>query len=504
MRRVLPTVVYNPLTLIGSVIAGFNLGLMVLLLVINLASARPSPYADLIILLILPVFVLAGVTLIIIGIVRQRRRRQAGVAEGSRLLVIDFNDSRQRTWVILVSISFIILTLIYAFAMYQGYEFVESDYFCGQACHSVMGPEYTAHAGSYHAQVECSACHVGSGTNYFLISKFRGVNQLSELLLDSYSRPIPVPLTDLRPSKQICGSCHAPETQLTAIQEERTFYLSDAGNTPWKIDILFKVAGGSVETDNLSRMHWHSSVASEIDYATADPRREDIPWIRAVGLDGQQTIYFAKGSKSREQVPAGARTFEMDCNDCHNRTGHDFSPADKIINGLINTGSVDPSLPGLKSVASKTLDGTYATQDDGVKAIDTTITEYYRKSHPEVYASKKEKIENSIEAIQDAYRQNYNPAMRASWKDFPDNSGHMYTMGCFRCHDDNHVSSDGKVLSKDCSVCHLLLEERVEAAPGQVTLTNDPYPHPVDIGDSYRDKYCSDCHGPSAGRETNP
>ncbi len=504
MRRILPTSFYNPLTLIGSVIAGFNLCLIILLLFINMVSTRPSPYADLIILLMLPVFVLFGITLITIGIVRQRRRRKAGLAKEQRLLVIDFNNARQRTLVILLSVAFIILSLTYAFVMYQGYEFVESDYFCGQACHYVMGPEYTAHADSYHSKVECSACHVGTGTNYFLLSKLRGINQLTELLLNDYSRPIPVPLTDLRPSEQICGTCHAPEYPLTTIQEQRTFYLPDESNTPWKIGILFKAAGGSVETVNLSRMHWHSSVAREIDYATADPKREEIPWIRVVGLDGRQTIYFAKNSKSRQQAPAGSQTFKMDCNDCHNRTGHDFSPSDKIVNRLINKNSIDPSLPGIKSIALKALDGTYATQDDGLAAIETTITGYYRKNHPDVYASQKSKIEESIKAVQDAYKKNYDPVMRTSWKAFPDNAGHMYTAGCFRCHDDNHVSNDGKVLSRDCSLCHLLLEQQNGTEPNQIKLTNIQYPHPVDIGDAYKEKYCSDCHGSSEDKQSTP
>ena len=38
----------------------------------------------------------------------------------------------------------------------------------------------------------------------------------------------------------------------------------------------------------------------------------------------------------------------------------------------------------------------------------------------------------------------------------------MDTPGCFRCHDGNHVSSDGRKINDDCDVCHDLLatEER--------------------------------------------
>jgi hypothetical protein len=29
--------------------------------------------------------------------------------------------------------------------------------------------------------------------------------------------------------------------------------------------------------------------------------------------------------------------------------------------------------------------------------------------------------------------------------------------GCFRCHDDDHKSTSGKVIGQDCSACHELL-----------------------------------------------
>jgi uncharacterized membrane protein YGL010W len=79
MKRILPAVFYNPLTLAGSVIAIFNIGLIVFLLVVDFLAKRPRPYSDLVILFILPLFILVGVAFIILGIVRQRRRQQPGL-----------------------------------------------------------------------------------------------------------------------------------------------------------------------------------------------------------------------------------------------------------------------------------------------------------------------------------------------------------------------------------------------------------------------------------------
>jgi hypothetical protein len=54
------------------------------------------------------------------------------------------------------------------------------------------------------------------------------------------------------------------------------------------------------------------------------------------------------------------------------------------------------------------------------------------------------------------------PDMKVTWGTYPNNLGHMDTPGCFRCHDGNHVSSDGRKINDDCDACHDLLatEER--------------------------------------------
>jgi len=50
-------------------------------------------------------------------------------------------------------------------------------------------------------------------------------------------------------------------------------------------------------------------------------------------------------------------------------------------------------------------------------------------------------------------------------------------------------------LSKDCSLCHLLIKKQMEKENKVAVLTEETYPHPVDIGDSYKEMNCSDCHG---------
>jgi hypothetical protein len=125
------------------------------------------------------------------------------------------------------------------------------------------------------------------------------------------------------------------------------------------------------------------------------------------------------------------------------------------------------------------------------------ITDFYRATHPSIAATKQKEIDRAVAALQRAYENNYDPLMKVSWKNFPSNQGHRHAPGCFRCHDGNHVSEDGTVLSKDCSLCHVLLEHQMTGEGGEkrAVIRMIPYPHPVDVGDSYLTMNCSDCHG---------
>ena len=44
--------------------------------------------------------------------------------------------------------------------------------------------------------------------------------------------------------------------------------------------------------------------------------------------------------------------------------------------------------------------------------------------------------------------------MNVKFGTYPDNVGHVDFPGCFRCHDDEHKTSDGRAIGQDCETCH--------------------------------------------------
>ena len=86
--------------------------------------------------------------------------------------------------------------------------------------------------------------------------------------------------------------------------------------------------------------------------------------------------------------------------------------------------------------------------------------------------------------------------MKADWRKYPNNIGHMEYEGCFRCHNDRHATEGGgKVISKDCNLCHGI---SAQGSPDSMQYSNSFAPlefkHPVDIDDAWRTELCSSCH----------
>jgi hypothetical protein len=107
----------------------------------------------------------------------------------------------------------------------------------------------------------------------------------------------------------------------------------------------------------------------------------------------------------------------------------------------------------------------YDSHEAAREKIAATLDEYYRGNHAEVAASSAQLIAEASTALGDLYVANVFPSMNVSWGTYPNFIGHQYYDGCFRCHDDEHVTEDGEAISQDCFTCHTLLAME-EEEPG--------------------------------------
>jgi hypothetical protein len=235
------------------------------------------------------------------------------------------------------------------------------------------------------------------------------------------------------------------------------------------------------------------NILNEVEYFAADPQRLVIPVVTVRSPDGRQRTYRSTQGK---EATAGARR-RMDCLDCHNRPTHIYHHPSQSLNQLLALRRVDPRLPNIKGLAVKTLEEPYASRDAALLEIRRRVTEFYQRNYPEVATSMQTEIERAVVEIQKTYERNYFPAMRVSWKNFPDHIGHLRSPGCFRCHDGRHVSDDGRTLSRDCNLCHVIIAQQIETQ--RFSLSGLEYRHPGEVGDAWKEVNCSDCHGMQGG-----
>ena len=494
MKRIFPPAFYNLRTLIGAAIASVSFGLVLFLTVLDLFEGEQKPYIGILTFIILPIFIILGLVLVFYGTWREHKRKKQGLPHDLMLPRVDLNDPRQRNVFFWFSFCALLLLIFSAFGSFKAYEYTDSDKFCGTMCHTVMSPEYTAYEFSPHARVGCVKCHIGPGAGWFVRAKLSGAYQVYATLFNKFPKPIPTPIENLRPAQETCEQCHWPKHFYSEKMLKNTYFLSDEKNTRWMLDLIIKIGGGNIEAGPTSGIHWHMNIANELTYIATDSQRQNIPWIRSKNPDGKIVIYQSTENSLTDEQIRTMKTRRMDCIDCHNRPTHIYHPPARSINHVMSLGWIDPSLPNVKSVSLKALEASYSTKQVGLDSIKLAIEEYYQTNYPELAKTKQDTIAKAVAEVQKIYSRNYFPEMHVSWKKFPDNIGHMYYPGCFRCHDGKHVSGDGKVLSRDCNVCHTILAQQFEKEGLRMSLTGVDYKHPVDIGNAWKEMNCSDCH----------
>ncbi len=475
------------ISLCGMILAAIGFLAGATLIAIDVQSHFENPYTGIFTYMVIPVILAGGLFLILLGVViEKKRRRNSSSGKEDNLPVINLNEKRQFISFVVVVVVTLLFIGISVVGGYRAYHFTESVEFCGKTCHNVMKPEYTAYQNSPHANAGCTKCHIGPGADFFVKSKVNGLYQVYSSLFNKYSRPIPAPVHNLRPAKETCYTCHWPAKFVGATEMTRTYFRADETNSPWTIQMLINVGCGGSSQGSAKGIHWHVAEDNTVEYIARDEKRMEIPWVRVTDAEGRQTIFQDENNPLTPEEIATSEIRTMDCIDCHNRPAHQFRSPERALNEALTHGLLNPDMPEIKLNGIAALMGEYETEEEALESIENLLAEAY----PEGGAV----VEEAIAAIQQIYSRNMFPEMKVSWKEYPDHIGHMITPGCFRCHNDDHRSEQGQVISRDCDSCHTIIAQGPGRSVTSINTGGLPFQHPEDIDEEWKESRCDECH----------
>ena len=493
----LPRTFYNPLSMLGSIIAGVSAVIIVFFMIANWFFHFGGAYTGIIAYIILPVFLVIGLILIPVGMSRRAKRiRREGEAATEAWIKIDLRDQRQWNAIAIFVVSTVIFLLLTGIGSYKAFHYTESNEFCGTMCHSVMEPEYTAYQESPHSRVTCVECHVGEGASWYVRSKLSGLYQVYSVIFKKYPTPIETPIHSLRPARETCEECHWPEKFYASRIRNQIHFLADQDNTGWNIQLKMKIGAEHSSGGLQEGIHWHINRDVKIDYAASDTKREYIPWVRYINrATGDTVIYTDMYDTPDQQALDTFEMREMDCLDCHNRPSHNFLPPQDFTDALMAEGRVSPELREVKFLAMQIFAGSYSSHDSAVQSINQQVREFYATNYPELSISASDLVDRAVEGLSAGYSKNFFPGMNANWDAYPTHIGHTEFNGCFRCHNGNHQSEDGRVISRECDLCHTIIAQGDDTSFERVYLEeSQEFRHPVDIDEAWKEMACADCH----------
>jgi len=318
MKLKLPPSTHNWISLSGLMIAVITLFMIVFLFLISIIFLEGGSYLGLVIYIVLPVFMIAGLLLIPLGMFITIKRRGYDKKQIENWPKIDLNEISHRNAFFIFIIGTTLLLLISAIGSYEAFHFTESVEFCGTLCHKVMKPEHTAYQNSAHARVACVDCHVGTGADWYVRSKMSGMYQIYSVLFNKYQKPIPVPIHNLRPARETCEQCHWPQKFYAQKLRSERHYLNDEENTQWDIQLVMKIGAQQSAHGLKEGIHWHINPDISVEYVSEDDKNLNISLVKYTNNNtGEIKIYTSEEEQLNQISKNDYR--KMDCMDCHNR-----------------------------------------------------------------------------------------------------------------------------------------------------------------------------------------
>ncbi|GAB4480958.1 MAG: hypothetical protein Kow0088_22890 [Anaerolineales bacterium] len=389
-----------------------------------------------------------------------------------------------------------LLTLIVLLGGAYAWDYTNSPQFCGTTCHT-MPPEYTAYLTSPHARIDCVDCHIGKGFITTKITRKAGdAEHIISMLFKRYEYPIRV--KSMRPARETCELCHFPEKFSDDSLRKLARFAQNVDNTETTIYLVLKTGGGSKRLGLGKGIHWH--VENKVYYLPLDTEEQNIPYIQVVHDDGTTTEYVDVEANFDPTTINPANLKEMDCITCHNRITHLLKQPEQIIDSLMENGTIRKDIPEFKRQAVARMRQRLNDKQLVLNSLDQ-FEEFYALNYPQYYAEHTEDIRTAIRLIKEAYAASVFPEQKADWDSHPNNVGHLYSPGCFRCHDGKHLNANNEAIRLECNLCHSIPVVAHEGEPvADIEIYRGPEPEShqnpnwISVHHEVFNPTCANCH----------
>ncbi|MCG2815921.1 MAG: NapC/NirT family cytochrome c [Candidatus Aminicenantes bacterium] len=493
----LKTVFKHWLSLAGFLIFTTSFTISLFLFIVANVLGRGGLYMGLLTYIIGPATMASGMALLLIGLWVQRRRTKKGIEPPPPgVKILNLETPRQRRRLLLFTAAAALFVLISSLASFEAFHYTESVQFCGQLCHKIMEPEHVAYQHSSHARISCVECHVGAGADWFVRSKLSGLYQVYAALTKTYPTPIPTPIHNLRPARETCEHCHWPQKFYNHKMRFESYYLGDETNTRWDLQLVMRLGAEHSSRGQEKGIHWHINSDVRIEYISGEDKKNEIPWVRYTNIQtGESHVYRDEDIDFDERLVTEENIRVMDCIDCHNRPSHDYKSPNRIINDAFTSGEVSTDLPEFKLKAMELLTAEYESSTAAKTTIREGLVEFYVEDHPEFYAANAVLVEQAADLLVREFNRFFFPEMKVRWDTHNNQVGHMQFKGCARCHNNTHISDEGRRIGRDCNSCHVITAQGPYDGMETTSVMNPlVFRHPVDIDGAWQEVLCIECH----------
>ncbi|MDH3348154.1 MAG: NapC/NirT family cytochrome c [Desulfobulbaceae bacterium] len=449
----------SPLGLLGVSITTISITLMGVGLIAELLGLFHNPYAAMFTYTVLPGGMVLGLALIpLAAFLRRRQWHKYGIQREH--LKINLSDPKHRRFLIGLLVLSVVNVSILVIMAYEGYHFTDSPYFCGVLCHQVMEPEYKAYQRSPHSKIACVECHIGPGAQWFVRAKISGLRQVVAVLTNSFSRPIPAPVHELRPARDTCEQCHWPEKFVGKKVKRFVKFSNDDQETPEVNEIALHIGGHNPETDAFEGIHWHVSKDVEVRYLATDEKRTNVTRVKVKRPDGSEDEFVKTSDEEEGEVHQGEHEPEwrlMDCIDCHNRPTHIYDDQEERVDFGLLSKRINPAIPGIREDSLEVINTKYETREEATEKMVADLMAKQQTRDPDLAAQHEDGIKAAGEYLLESYLNNVWPQLELYWGTYNKHLGHEKAdegYGCWRCHDEEHENANGDTISQDCALCH--------------------------------------------------